>query len=196
MRKGRSLPSLARTVPATLGLHLPLLHSDTNLRLSGPHCSPHAPPPQEMRFWALPARKWKCGEPERAPATLNPARHDGGSGDRARMGADGTTAPEELTATAAVSGAGAGKEGACAARGLFRAAGPRPLSGPASCLRRPRRCLSDGRPRRCLRHGRPRTPAGLRKRGSGSRRALSRNDHLHAWPVHATFIFSVSRRLT
>lgn len=178
VRKGRSLPSLARTVPATLGLHLPLLHSNTNLCCQGPTTLP--PHPQEMRFWALPARKWTCGERKRAPATLSPARHDGGSGDRARMGADGTPGREGLTATAAVSGAGAGKEGACAARGLFRAAGPRPLSGPASCLRRPRRCLRDGRPRRCLRHGWLRTPASLRKRGSGSRRALSRNDHLHA----------------
>lgn len=61
------------------------------------------------------------------------------------MGADGTRTPEELTATAAGSGAGAGKEGVCAARRLFRAAVPRPLSGPARCLRWPRRCLRDWR---------------------------------------------------
>lgn len=47
------------------------------------------------------------------------------------MEADGARAPRELTATAAVSRARARKEGACAARRLFRAGVPRPPSGPA-----------------------------------------------------------------
>lgn len=61
------------------------------------------------------------------------------------MGGDGTRTPEELTATAAASGAGARKEGACAARRLFRPGVPRPLPGPAHYLGWPWRCLKDWR---------------------------------------------------
>lgn len=94
---------------------------------------------------ALTTRKWPCGERERASSAPRLGKHSDYSSQRARMGADGTQTPEELTAAATAYGAGARKEGACAAQRLFRAASPRPLSGPSRGLGWPRQCLRDWR---------------------------------------------------
>ena len=58
------------------------------------------------------------------------------------------------------------KEGACAARRLFRADVPRPLRGPAGCLGWLRRCLRDWLAP-C--GSEPRPPGGLHARGSRRR---------------------------
>ena len=91
VRKGHSLPSLARTVPATLGFHLPLLHPDTNLRLPGPHyCPPRnallGPACSEMdvRGAGEGPRHPKPGEARRR------RRRQGQDGGRWHRGAGGT----------------------------------------------------------------------------------------------------------
>lgn len=96
-----------------------------DLRLPAPHDAPkRAPgPPHCSEMGARGARG--------RPPDPNPGRCAEYGRGTARMGPDGTRVPEELTSAAAASGAGAGKEGACAAPRLFRPGVPRPPPGPA-----------------------------------------------------------------
>lgn len=114
---------------------------------SSPVRAPLLPPRKESELLGAACSEMDIREGRReAPATAAPARHDGGGGDRARMGADGfpqrrRDSPRRLLCP----GPALEKEGVRGA-GPLPGYGPRPLSGPASCLRRPRRCLKTGSP--------------------------------------------------
>lgn len=135
-----------------LGWALPATRGLRTLLVRPPVVSPPPPPPSERQssaaaslavtappaLWLRRVELWGGRERPPPPAPRSQTRHGSAT---APMAADGTRTPEELTAAAAGSEAEAGKEGACAARRLFRAVWPRLPGGPPRCLGWPRQCL-------------------------------------------------------